>query len=132
MSNPSFRRMLLSYRLKDQGLLQMELEELKEDVEDLKQDVRALGGRSRLAGYRSQFETPPGLTDEQEMLWDRLMMVAVNDGAAYAKRDAKSALTNAVNEVRRERAQEFRSNVKEMKRAWIKSLEETWARQDSE
>jgi hypothetical protein len=68
------------------------------------------------------------LTPDQENLMDAVFMISSNDGAAYAKRDAKGATVKAIKEYLDSKVQELKDDLKTIEGPLVKELVYSWKR----
>ena len=100
---------------------------------DLKSKLRLLSEmsgdlmeRSGLADYHS------GMNTDEERLFDKIILIAENDGAAYRKRDARMAFQRAAKEYMRNHMDDLRHDMAGIKNAVEKYLQDKWTNAERE
>lgn len=91
-------------------------------------DRKALAeAEQAMAGKSFRYASgPPGLTREEEGHWHQVMLIAENDGRAYAANDAAQAVEKAWKEYQRIAGREMRAFFRANKAKMISRLQAQW------
>lgn len=66
------------------------------------------------------------MSSDEEDAFDGIILIAENDGVAYAKKDVKGAITKAIAEYKRLRAENLAGDIQSIKSGMIKELQKRW------
>ena len=89
--------------------------------------ARLLLAALKAVGPKVASQSRLALDSDQEVLYDALMMLAENDGKAYAKMDARQAVANAYESYRRSQGENLRADFRAVKGLLEKDLAKQWA-----
>lgn len=103
-----------------------DVEEIRENPEEVAEDMEEKWENE--PGHAKTASTKTAMDSDQRDLYDKVMMVAKNDGRAYAARKPSDAIDNAFKEHKKWALRNLDDDFKSIRRGMVKDLQIYWRR----